>query len=80
MPLLQFARSRAWLAVSDVVMIHYQRFWLSSDFRGTAVLGTPYDREEFFDYCVTWIKHTPVVVWLMFGGHVNNAVGTDSSR
>lgn len=70
MPLLPLARSRAWLVVSDVVMIHYQRFWLSSHFRDTAVLGTPYDGEEFFDYCVTWIKYAPVVVWLVFGGHV----------
>ncbi|WP_404309475.1 hypothetical protein [Neorhodopirellula lusitana] len=66
LPLLPFARGRAWLAVSGLVLIYYLRFWLDYHFPATAVLGTPYTGAAFYDFIVTWIEFAPWFVVLMW--------------
>jgi hypothetical protein len=61
MPLLPFARSRAWLTLSGLVMLYYLRFWLVHHFASAPVLGTGYSGALFFDYVVTWVEYGP---WL----------------
>jgi hypothetical protein len=61
MPLLPFARSRAWLALSGLVMLYYLRFWLVYHFPDAPVLGTTYSGALFYDYVVTWVEYGP---WL----------------
>jgi hypothetical protein len=64
MPLLPFARSRAWLALSGLVFVYYLRFWLTYHFAETPVLGTRYPGPWFFDYIVTWLEFGPWFLWL----------------
>jgi len=64
LPLLPFARSRAWLALSGLVMLYYLRFSLSYHWPDTSVLGTGYVGHVFFDFVVTWIEFAPWFVWL----------------
>jgi hypothetical protein len=59
MPLLPFARSRAWLALSGLAMFYYLRFWLVYHFPDVSLLGTPYRGALFFDYVVTWLEFAP---------------------
>jgi hypothetical protein len=61
MPLLPFARSRAWLALSGLVMLYYLRFWLVYHFPDAPVLGTTYSGALFYDFVVTWVEYGP---WL----------------
>jgi hypothetical protein len=73
LPLLAFARSRVWLAMSGLVLLYYLRFWLSYHFPDTPVLGTPYDGVAFFDLVVTWIEYAPWLVCLcLFSKTVSN--------
>jgi hypothetical protein len=67
LPLLPFARGRAWLAVSGLVLIYYLRFWLSYHWPETPVLGTGYVGYAFFDFIVTWIEFAPWLGWLCIG-------------
>ncbi len=67
LPLLPFARSRAWLAVSGLVLIYYLRFWLDYHFPTTAVMGTPYTGAAFYDFIVTWIEFAPWFAVLIVG-------------
>ncbi|QDV82197.1 hypothetical protein [Stieleria magnilauensis] len=67
LPLLPFARGRAWLAVSGLVLIYYLRFWLDYHFPTTAVLGTRYTGVAFFDFVITWIEFAPWFVVLIVG-------------
>lgn len=64
MPLLPFARSRVWLALSGLALIYYLRFWFVYHFPDIAVLGTPYAGAAFFDYLVTWLEFAPFFVAL----------------
>ena len=64
LPLLPFAKGRAWLAVSGLAMIYYLRFWFTFHFDHWPVPGTVYRGAQFFDYCVTWIEFAPFFVWL----------------
>jgi hypothetical protein len=64
LPLLPFARNRAWLAVSGLVFLYYFRFWLTYRFPETPVLGTRYPGPLFFDFIVTWIEFGPWFAWL----------------
>ncbi|NQT11962.1 MAG: DUF2029 domain-containing protein [Planctomycetes bacterium] len=64
LPLVMFARSKAWLAVSGLAMVYYLRFWLAYHWPGQPVLGTPYSGATFFDLAVTWIEYGPWFVWL----------------
>lgn len=65
LPLLPFARGRAWLVVSGLVFIYYLRFWLDYHFPTTAVLGTRYTGVAFYDFIVTWIEFAPWFVVLI---------------
>jgi hypothetical protein len=64
MPLLPFARSRAWLALSGLVMLYYLRFWLVYHVPDGGVLGTSYAGGPFFDFVVTWLEFAPLLVVL----------------
>lgn len=64
MPLVVFARSRAWLALSGLAMLYYLRFWLVFHFPDTPLLGTRYPGPWFFDYVVTWLEFGPWLLWL----------------
>ena len=64
LPLVPFARNRAWLAVSGLVFLYYLRFWLTYRFPETPVLGTRYPGPLFFDFVVTWFEFGPWFVWL----------------
>jgi hypothetical protein len=64
LPLLPFARSRAWLVLSGLAMIYYVRFWLTFHFPSTPLLGTAYSGPQFFDYIVTWLEFGPWFVVL----------------
>ena len=67
LPLLPFARSTAWRAVSALAMLYYLRFWFQMH-GGPRVAGSPYDSELFFDYVVTWFEYGPWFVWLATEG------------
>jgi hypothetical protein len=76
LPLLPFARSRAWLAVSGLVLLYYLRFWLIYQFPEALVIlqlpggwkfETPYAGMAFFDLVVTWIEFGPWLVCLLAG-------------
>ena len=64
LPLVMFAGSRAWLAVSGLTMIYYLRFWLSYHWPEQPLLGTPYAGAALFDLVVTWIEFGPWFLWL----------------
>lgn len=59
LPLLPFARSRVWLAMSGLVLLYYLRFWFGYHFSETPVLGTGYCGVVFFDLVVTWVEYAP---------------------
>jgi len=63
MPLLPFARSRAWLALSGLTFVYYVRFWMTAQFP-SPLLGTSYSGAQFFDFVVTWLEFAPWLVWL----------------
>lgn len=53
LPLLPFARSRVWLAVSGLTLLYYLRLWLSYHWPETSVLDTGYSGATFFDFIVS---------------------------
>ena len=63
-PLLPFARYRAWCAVSACCMLYYLRFWLSSHYPDPPVLGTRYDGVHFFYFVVAWVEFAPFLLAL----------------
>ena len=64
LPLLPFARNRAWIAISGLVLVYYLRFWFDYCFADIDVLGTGYRGTAFFDFVVTWIEFAPWFLWL----------------
>ncbi|MEP3479927.1 MAG: hypothetical protein ABJZ55_11815 [Fuerstiella sp.] len=66
LPFVPFARSRAWLAMSGLVLIYYARFWFSYQVPNVAIAGTPYVGVAFFDYVVCWIEFAPWFAWLIW--------------
>jgi hypothetical protein len=68
LPLLPFARARAWLVLSGLVFLYYLRFWLVFHFGDTPVLGTGYTGPWFFDYVITWLEFGPWFGWLIWSG------------
>ena len=64
LPLVPFARNRAWIVLSGLVFLYYLRFWLTFHFGSRTILGTPYAGPMFFDYVVTWLEFGPWFVWL----------------
>ncbi len=65
LPLVPFARSRAWLALSGLVFAYYLRVWLSYHFATGPTLGTSYAGSEYFDFVVTWIEFGPLLLVLL---------------
>ncbi|MCI0455824.1 MAG: hypothetical protein L0Z62_02430 [Gemmataceae bacterium] len=65
LPLIPFARGRAWLAVSGLVFVYYLRFWLYYHHDNTPVAGTPYAGSRFFDLVVVWAVYLPWLAWLV---------------
>ncbi|MDB5342054.1 MAG: putative integral rane protein [Schlesneria sp.] len=66
LPLIPFARNRAWMALSGLAFFYYLRFWMVSQFP-QPMLGTPYSGPQFFDFIVTWIEFAPWLAILTFG-------------
>ena len=64
LPLVAFARSRAWLAISGLVLVYYLRFWLIYHWPDAPLLGTPYAGAAFFDFVIPWLEFAPWLVWL----------------
>ena len=64
LPLVPFARNRAWVALSGLVFLYYLRFWLTFHFGTRTVLSTRYAGPVFFDYVVTWLEFGPWFLWL----------------
>ncbi len=65
LPLVPFARSRAWLAMSGLVLMYYLRFWFAYHHAGEAVWHTPYEGATFFDYVIIWLEFGPWFLWLI---------------
>jgi hypothetical protein len=65
LPLLPFAGSRAWQAMSGLAFVYYFRFWLTHHFSSTPLLGTNYAGPMFFDYVVTWLEFGPWFILLI---------------
>ncbi len=64
LPLLPFARGRAWYAMSGFVMLYYLRFWLHYQFPEGPIFGIAYAGTQFFDFVVTWLEYAPWLAWL----------------
>lgn len=64
MPLLPFARGRAWYALSGLAMLYYLRFLLREIYPHGPAIGTAYDGEQFFDYVIVWLEFAPWFAWL----------------
>jgi len=77
LPLVMFARCRAWLAVSGLVLTYYVRFWLIYHYPETPLLGTPYAGAAFFDYVVVWLEFAP---WLLLLAYESRDIGKSSGR
>lgn len=73
MPFLPFARSRAWLAVSGLVLVYYVRFWLLYHASETEIANTPYKGEDFFHYVIIWFEFGPWFLWLAWTAMNHNA-------
>ncbi len=75
LPLVPFARSRAWLLVSSFVFLYYTRFWFHYVWGDAFVFGTIYRGERFFHDVVVWVEHLPWMLLLLW-----DAVGSWSSN
>jgi hypothetical protein len=64
LPLVPFARGRAWMAMSGLVLCYYARFWFVHHSSGVEVFHTPYRGADFFDKVVVWLEYAPWFVWL----------------
>lgn len=64
LPRIPFARSRAWLDLSGLVLLDYLRFWLLYQWPDSSLPGTPYDGARFFDFVVTWFEFALWLCWL----------------
>ena len=64
LPLLPFARGRAWYVVSAACFLYYLRFYFECHAPDSGVWGTPYDGSHFYYYVVVWAEFFPILVWL----------------
>ncbi len=64
LPLLPFARCRAWSLLAACLLMYYLRFWLEYHCPQPPVLGTSYDGEYFFYFVVAWVEYLPWFVIL----------------
>lgn len=65
LPLLPFARGRAWFVVSGVLMLYYLRFWLNFHFADAVLFGTGYRGEFFFHFVLVPVEHGIWLGWLV---------------
>ncbi|MBW3597885.1 MAG: hypothetical protein KY475_11500 [Planctomycetes bacterium] len=79
LPLLPFARGRAWWAVSGIAFAYYLRFWLAYHYPEGPVGGTSYGGQAFFDYVVTWIEFAPWFACLCVAAWRRDAPARDAS-
>jgi hypothetical protein len=77
LPLVTFARSRAWLAMSGLTLIYYLRFWLAHQWPELPALGMSYRGTVLFDFVVTWLEFGPWFVWLGVESWRNRGVAPD---
>ncbi|GAB4133760.1 MAG: hypothetical protein Kow0040_16520 [Thermogutta sp.] len=73
LPLVMFARSRAWWALAGFVIVYYLRFWFTFHWADQPVLDTPYTGSVFFDFTVTWLEYAPWFLWLAWDALRGNA-------
>lgn len=78
-PLLPFARGRAWLLMSGLVFLYYLRFWLMHHFPDAPVLATRYNGPLFFDYVVVWLEFFPWFVVLTADTLMRRPIGRQST-
>lgn len=62
MPFAAFGGSRLWLVGPPIAMAYYLRFWLSANWSGEPILGTPYTGASFYDFVVVPCLYAP---WLL---------------
>jgi hypothetical protein len=64
LPLVPWARNRAWLLVSGLALIYYSRFWFQYHSGTTASWGLPHQGVAIFDFFVVWIEFAPFLLLL----------------
>ena len=62
LPLLPFARTRAWGLLAALALLYYTRFWFEYHHPNPPVFGTRYDGPFFFYFVIAWIEFAP---WLL---------------
>ncbi|MDA0834448.1 MAG: hypothetical protein O2955_21630 [Planctomycetota bacterium] len=65
MPLLPFATSRAWMAVSGLLFLYYTRFYFAYHFPETYLFQTNYRGEAFYHFVIVPIEHSIWMGWLL---------------
>jgi hypothetical protein len=63
LPLLPFARGRAWILMSGLVLVYYLRFWFEYHYVDIPVWRTGYRGVVFYDLVITWVEFAP---WMLF--------------
>ncbi len=64
LPLVAFARSKVWLAVSGLSLIYYLRFWCMYQFPDQDIWLEGYPGTRFFDYVIVWVEFGPFLLVL----------------
>lgn len=59
LPLIPFARGRAWLFVSGLSLIYYLRFWFLYQYPQQDLFWPGYSGTYFFDFVVVWLEFAP---------------------
>ena len=64
-PLLPFAKNRAWLMLAGLVFVYYLRFWLEEQPPQQRIWNTQFAGAHFFDYIVVWFEYLPWLISLL---------------
>lgn len=64
LPLVVFARGRAWLAVGGLCLMYYLRFWLLYHYPESRIGGTDLTGTQYFDFVLVWFEFAPFLVML----------------
>ncbi|MEM8679005.1 MAG: hypothetical protein AAGF97_06620, partial [Planctomycetota bacterium] len=59
MPLIPFARLKAWWGLSGLLFLYYARFWFEYHRTGIAVSGTRYEGAMYFHLVFVWFEFAP---------------------
>ncbi|MEQ8836424.1 MAG: hypothetical protein RID07_06430 [Lacipirellulaceae bacterium] len=70
-PLLPFARYRAWHATAALALLYYLRFWFETHYAESRVAQTPYNGEYFFYFVVPWFEFGPLLIALYISWSVS---------